>query len=425
MKNIKNISILLITALLITTGCFKEPTEPKIDIDSIIPVGEKYTLANLIDSIAIVADLTYPYVFDHDVSIYVTVTMDEKNGNLYKQVYAQDSTHAIRLTFTETTGLSVGDSIRVYLKGRSFFNNNGTWEIQTLQPDSCIVVLATRRSIPLKEVTIEELKNDSRLINRLVKIIDVEFSDFDLGETWADTTRTVSAVNRTLQNCNGNTIIVRTSSYAAYAGRTLPGGKGSMVAIAGIYGTTLQLWNRSLAETQMNDFRCDGSSGEGVEIILKESFASGQGNFTTHDVLGNQKWAWSSQYNCMMMTGRENNINYNNEDWLISPPLDMRNFTNINLSFDHAGRYAVPFNNYFTLWVSTDYDKNNFEETTWKQVTIPNYMTGEDFTFISSGIIDLTEFTGNQNVYFAFKYVSTTAVTGTWEIKNVLLKGEK
>jgi hypothetical protein len=419
MRNIKNISILLTAALLITTSCLKKPDEPKIDIDAVIPIGEVYTLQNLMDSIAVFG--TLPYTFKDDASIYVTVTMDEKNGNLYKQLYAQDATHAIRLVFNETTGLSMGDSIRVYLKGKTFFSNNGTYEIQTLKPDSSIVVLATRRFVTPEEVTIENLKGNSKL----VKVMDVEFSNFDLGETWADTTRTVSAVNHTLKDCNDNTVIVRTSSYASYAGRTLPGGKGSMVAIAGVYGTTLQLWNRSLAETQMDDKRCDGSSGEGVEIILKESFAAGQGDFTTCNVLGDQTWVWSSQYSCMVMSGRTGTTNYDNEDWLISPAVDTRNFAAINLSFDHAGRYVKPFGDYFTLWASSDYDGENLLAATWKQVAIPNYMTGENFTFVNSGAIDLTEFAGNQNVYFLFKYISTVSSTGTWEIKNVLLKGEK
>jgi hypothetical protein len=417
MRNIKNISILIITALLITTGCFKKPDEPKIDIDVVIPIGEVYTLKNLIDSIAVFAPL--PYIFDSAASIYATVTMDEKNGNIYKQAYIQDATHAIRLIFTESTGLSAGDSIRIYLKGKTFFDNNGTYEIRTLQPDSCVVVLATRRFITPEEVTIKELKGDSKL----VKIIDVEFSDFEMGEIWADTTRTVSAVNHTLRDCEGNTVIVRTSSYASFAGRTIPGGKGSIVAISGIYRNDIQLWNRSLAETKMNDYRCDGSSGEGVKILLKESFATGQGNFTIWDVEGNQTWMWSSQYTCMMMSGRVGTTNYDNEDWLISPAIDMRNVVSANLSFDHAGRYVKPFEDYFTLWVSSDYDGTNLITANWKQVTIPNYMTGEDFTFFNSGKADLTEFAGKQNVHFAFRYISTVSATGTWEIRNVLVQG--
>ncbi|MDR0230911.1 MAG: DUF5689 domain-containing protein, partial [Dysgonamonadaceae bacterium] len=376
--------ITAITVLLIAPGCFKKPDEPKIDIDSTIPIGEVYTLKNLIDSIAIVEPL--PYTFGDDASIYATVTMDEKNGNLFKQLYVQDATHAIRLVFSETTGFSTGDSIRVYLKGKTFFDNNGTYEIQTLQPDSCVIALATRRFITPEEVTIEELKGNSRL----VKITDVEFSDFDLGETWADTTRTVSAVNHTLKNCNDNTILVRTSSYASFAGRTLPGGKGSMVAIAGVYRTDIQLWNRSLSETKMDDYRCDGSSGEDIKILLKESFAFGQGDFTIHDVSGDQTWVWSSQYSCMLMSGRLNNTNYENEDWLISPAVDMRYVVSADLSFDHAGRFVTPFSNYFTLWVSSDYNGNNFEASTWKQFTIPKYMTGVDFTFFNSGRINLT-----------------------------------
>jgi hypothetical protein len=152
--------IMLITALLATTGCFKKPDEPNINIDDVIPVGQKYSLKDLIDSISVFEPM--PYIFNHDASIYATVTMDEKNGNIYKQLYIQDSTHAIRLAFTESTGFSVGDSIRVYLKGKTFFNNNGTWEIQTLQPDSSIVVLATQRYIIPEEVSIADLKGDAK-----------------------------------------------------------------------------------------------------------------------------------------------------------------------------------------------------------------------------------------------------------------------
>jgi len=422
MKNIKNTVILLIitaiTAFFTTTGCFKQPDEPNIDIDSIIPKGQVYTLQTLIDSIAIFGAL--PYTFD-SVSIYATVTMDEKNGNLYKQLYVQDATHAIRLIFTESTGFAVGDSIRVYLKGKTLVDNHGSYEIQTLQPDSSVVVLATERFITPEKVTLKELKGDSKL----VEVIDVEFSDFDIGDTWADTTRTVSAVNHTLIDDDCNTVLVRTSSYATFAGRTLPKGKGSMVAIAGIYGSDIQLWNRSLSETKMNDPRHDGSNGEELITLLKEGFDAGQGDFTAHDVFGDQTWEWSAQYSCMVMSGRGGSTNYNNEDWLISPALDMRNLTNIGLSFDHAGRYASPFENYFTLWVSDDYDGTNFETTTWKQLTIPNYMTGADFTFFHSCKIDMAEFAGKQNVRFAFKYVSTVSVTGTWEIRNVSVMGTK
>jgi len=422
----KNTIILLMitvaTACLATTGCFKQPDEPNIVIDVTVPNEKVYTLKNLIDSIAVFSSL--PYTFD-TAWIFATVTMDENNGNLYKQLYVQDATHAIRLIFTESTGFVVGDSVRVYLKGKTLVDNHGSYEIQTLQPDSSVVVLATQRFITPQKVTLSELKGDSKL----VEIIDVEFSEFDMGDTWADTTRTVSAVNHTLRDCDGNTVLVRTSSYANFAGRTLPGGKGSMMAIDGIYKSgnrsDIQLWNRTLSETKMDDYRCDGSSGKNLIALLKESFANGQGDFTTHDFLGDQTWTWSSQYSCMVMAGRNNNTNYGNEDWLISPALDMRDFTNIDLAFDHAGRYVSPFEDYFTLCVSDNYDGTNLLKSTWKQVTIPNYMTGADFTFFNSGKIDLTEFAGKQNVHFAFKYISTVSATGTWEIRNVAVVGTK
>ncbi|MCL2510969.1 MAG: DUF5689 domain-containing protein [Bacteroidales bacterium] len=434
MRNIKNISILIVAALLITTGCFKDPTEPQIDIDSAIPEGQRYTLANLIDSIAVVADLTYPYIFDHDASIYVTVTMDEKNGNLYKQVYVQDANYAIRLSFTETTGLSEGDSIRVYLKGRMFFDNNGTYEIKNLQPDSTIVVLANRRPVQPRETTlkelIDELKSNPKLANRLVKITDVQFSDFDLGETWADTTRTVSAVNHDLQDCDGNTIIVRTSSYAAFAGRTLPGGKGSMVAIASIYGTTLQLWNRSLAETKMSSLRCDGSSGN-AKIILKETFATDQGDFSTYSVLGAQEWFHNAGYNCMAMSGLAAGATHENEDWLISPNLNFSSVTEARLSFSHTiskgGSNTVP-QEYMkanqTIWISTDYTVGDPSNAHWTQFYYDGFPTGTGWVYVGASALIPTDFLGKTNVRIAFKYTCDNYDSATWQVNNLQISGE-
>jgi hypothetical protein len=401
----------VIAALLAWVGCIKTPEEPVININEVIPIGKIYTLSEL-------KMLEMPYTFDTAASVYATVSMDEINGNLYKQIYVQDATDGIRIVFTEATRYAEGDSLRIYLKGKTILNNNGTYEIRTLQPDSTIITLATKKHIVPIDATISEI-NLHKYDLKLVRLSDVEFNDGELGKTWADTTLATSAENRTLKDCENNTLVVRTSSYAAFAGNKVPTGKGSVVGIVSVYGTTMQFLVRSMPEINMNDVRCDGSSGN-EDILLNEPFDAGTGKFTIIDKLGDQKWEWDSRYG-MKMSGY-NGTNFANEDWLVSPAIALADYKIASMSFDHAGRYASPFSQYFTLWISTDYKQNSFNDATWEQLIIPQYMTGDDWTFVNSGKIDLSKYAG-YTVYFAFKYLSSNSTAGTWEIKNVMVKG--
>ena len=61
--------------------------------------------------------------------------------------------------------------------------------------------------------------------------------------------------------------------------------------------------------------------------------------------------------------------------------------------------------------------------TTWDNLTIPTWPSGKDWTFVSSGSIDLKAYLGSK-VKIAFVYTSTDGEGGTWEIKNVLVKAE-
>lgn len=105
------------------------------------------------------------------------------------------------------------------------------------------------------------------------------------------------------------------------------------------------------------------------------------------------------------------------ESWLISPEIDATSEKNAYLSFQHVQKYFVNSSNEFTLWAQKD-------GGAWTQVTIPNYSTGNDWTFVDSGTIDLSAFAGGK-IKFAFKYVSSSEAAGTWEIKNVKVTNTK
>jgi len=160
----------------------------------------------------------------------------------------------------------------------------------------------------------------------------------------------------------------------------------------------------------------DGTTGTSTtQTLFSQTFASNLGTFTTKNVLGSQVWAWSSGYGATM-TGFYSSTNVPNEDWLISPVIDLTSVPSAALTFDHTINKGLVANirTEETLWISTD------TGNTWKQLTIPTYPTGSNWTYVNSGEISLDAYAGNQ-IMIAFKYISTTASASTWEVKNFLV----
>lgn len=156
-----------------------------------------------------------------------------------------------------------------------------------------------------------------------------------------------------------------------------------------------------------------------VGAIFAESFAASQGAFTSQSVVGTQAWVFASGYG-MKMTGYASGNNAN-EDWLISPAIDLSAKSTAKCSFNHAVNYSTDMTK-LTLWVSTNYSAGLPSTATWTKLTIPTYPPGSNWTFVGSGNVDLASVVGNSNVRIAFKYESTTSVGATWEIKDFLIK---
>ena len=161
----------------------------------------------------------------------------------------------------------------------------------------------------------------------------------------------------------------------------------------------------------------DGGTQPGGEtVVLDESFATGQGSFTIDNKQlpnGEGSFVWNlGSFNddkFMKASAYIGETKYASESWLVSPPVDLTQATTATLTFDHAHNYAGTAEEEFTLW-ATETSADN-----WQQLTIDKYGSGFKFT---TATIDLSAYAG-KTIKFAFKYISTTAAAGTWEIKNV------
>jgi len=159
--------------------------------------------------------------------------------------------------------------------------------------------------------------------------------------------------------------------------------------------------------------------------IVSETFTQSLGNFTQYSVTGSQLWTWKLNYGAC--ASGYTTINNPNEDWLISPAFDLSGKGSASIAFSHALNYCSSESdkiNNQTLWVSTNYNNGTPANATWTQLTIPNLPSGNSWTYLNSGTIKLPDQLMQNNVRFAFKYISTATVAGTWEIKDLTLNVE-
>jgi hypothetical protein len=101
--------VLLASGLLLS--CKKELDAPP---ERTLPVGSVMTVAELRELFQ-----GEPVRFPEDKSVFAVVTADEENGNLYRNIFVQDHTGAIQLRLQNPGGLYQGDSIRIYLPGKT------------------------------------------------------------------------------------------------------------------------------------------------------------------------------------------------------------------------------------------------------------------------------------------------------------------
>ena len=157
-----------------------------------------------------------------------------------------------------------------------------------------------------------------------------------------------------------------------------------------------------------------------VTLPFSELFLTSKGKFVTINVLGDQEWGMDRTY--IKMSGFVGSSNLANEDWLISPQIDLTKVTTAKLSFDHVVRYFTNPKIDATVWVSRNYEEGSPSSATWSLIKTPlPFSNASSWDFQNSGEINLTEYAGD-TITVALKYLSTSAKAGTWEVRNFLVK---
>ncbi len=155
-----------------------------------------------------------------------------------------------------------------------------------------------------------------------------------------------------------------------------------------------------------------------AESLLTEASFN---KFTAYSVKGDQKWTFDAQYGAKM-SGYDGS-SHENEDWFITPALNLEGKTEVKIKFDHArgpkGSITVGVaEGWYKVLVSTDYTEGDPTAATWTEIEGVNHGTSA-WGYVSSGELSLPAAALKANARVAFKYICSNAESATWEIKNV------
>ena len=205
------------------------------------------------------------------IVVSAVMASDDSEGNLYKSCFIQDETGGIELKFAMgslSTLYPQGSRVLLLCQGLTLGAYGGQIGLGYRSSDpkyetafypEKLVPLALHRlgaeELQPRTLTIDQLSK--QYASTLVRIEGVQFVSSELGQTYASPEQKtkVSNVNRTLTDRSGKTLIVRTSSYGKFAGKTLPEGSGSIVALLTYFRETPQLLILRESDVQLSSPR--------------------------------------------------------------------------------------------------------------------------------------------------------------------------
>ncbi len=426
MKNTFLKSFAIITFIIVTfSSCINSDVYENTDSDCITVMPTK----SVADIYALAT--AKPQLYEANDIIEAHVTSSDAGGTFYKSLsmVAVDGTKAFSIPidlYNIYTEFEPGRKVYVYLKGRHFNITDGSLiigdlyqetDIGRLQPEAMRnTIKASCESITddalVQHFTITEaLKNNQ--INKLIQIDNVQFSDEALNTHYYNPNNVIGgATNINIVDKTGKKMIFRTSQFADFANVLVPSGSGSIRGVLTKYATNFQFLARTQDDIQFNDAR--------LLPIFQETFTSNFALWTKISLVGEQVWILETEYghpgSCAKMSGFASGNNNANEDWLISPAINLTGTKIAYLTFDTAAKFV---GNPLEILISSNYSgSGNPTVAKWTALQAKLSTSTASYVWRNSGKINISDFAGGK-VHIAYKYTSTNTDAATWEVDNV------
>lgn len=379
------------------------------------------------------------------------VTANDAEGNFFKELYIQDASAALRVRINKTALTSdyqVGQKVVIKTRNLYLSQTSGDVELGTLfnnntqfggiEPGDIakFITKVPGGSSPSPTTTSISGLNSS-LLGQLIRLDNVQFDNAELGNTYVPSNASFPQ-NRTIQDCNGNTIILRTSNFANFASAAIPNGNGILVGILGVFNGTYQIYIRNTSEVMFNAARCTvGGGGGGGTILLQENFEgittgsgstvvpisiSGWSNFA---LVGTDRWEGRSFSGNKFAQFSSNFSNDNsNETWLITPGINLDNTANDTLTFISQVRFYT--HNALEVFISTNWNgtQAGVATATWTPLaaTLPTSAADND-NWINSGNVILSSYSGTAHIAFKYTGSKPNNQDCTMRVDDIVIKG--
>lgn len=414
-----------------------------------------------------------------DLVIEGVVVANDRSGNLYKQIFIEDATGGLQISLDATNlfgAYPVGRKVFIKCKGLCISDYNNTPQLGVKAtvaglpsfegiPGALIsnYVLGGSLNNPVTPhvLTFAELNAAgtglakpwfNRYLNTLIQLDNFAFAN--LNQTYSDTSVYKQTQNRDIKNCpadGNNTIIVRTSAYANFAGKQVAQGRGSILSIYTVFNTTKQLLLRDSNDVKFNNPNaCALPPG----TLLNEDFEGQVANTSApYNVISIPGWTHFIQSGSTSFFARIFSSNkyayascFGTNDasavtWLITNGTNLNNTTTETLTFKTMQGFILtttpggtPVQSALKVLLSTNYTgTGNPTAATWtditSQVTLSPGSTTATFptAFTNSGNVDLSSYSGT--IYVAFRYEGTDPAgtandkTSAWEVDDVKIVG--
>ena len=370
------------------------------------------------------------------------VSSTDYTGNFYKEFYIQDDienpTAGIKVSINQVDSynqFNVGREVYIKLQGLYVGETNSgdgviaiggggnaagdeISEISENRASDCILRSSNSFMLVPLALNLSDI-NDSH-IGVYVSALNAQFSAGLDGLTYVDPDEDYDT-QRDLESCvDSGTLKLETSAFSNFNDSMLP--TESSGTITGIITRDYFGDNRVMMLNTKDDVNFDSSR---CDPLFADDFSSNNlNNWTVFSVTGEQEWEITPYGNpapSAKMSGYSGGNNVN-EDWLITNTIDLSSLSTATLNFQSVVRYNGPI---LEVYASSDYSGGDpSTDGNWNELSVTLDTDSSSWSsWTDSGNIDLSSYTGG-NVYIAFKYVSTSSGSATYEIDNVLVVGE-
>lgn len=292
MKLLRNISLPLIASLALF-ACERDYDAPLLTEPEYTGPAANITISELRTQNA-AATQDVPIIITQDQVLKAVITGNDESGNIFKKIYLQDETGAIEMEVDQSSVYNyypVGQTVYVDLNGLSIsvygdeqqLGHPEGYLFRTPWEDFEKHVSKDGWANPenAKPVVIDDISTINAAPDnykfKLVQFTGVTFQNAGKGIFAPED----GYGEENITDSHGNTIMIRTSNYASFAGNKLPEGKGNVTGILGRFRGTWQLTLRTANDvsdfTGSNEEEGGNEGGEtpsGETVLFQESFGT-------------------------------------------------------------------------------------------------------------------------------------------------------